>query len=83
MLGMLIAMQSLVAEPRYRDRDRDGRAQISREHAADIARKRYNGRVLDIRPQRRDGRQDYRVKILREGRVRVFSVDGETGEVHR
>ena len=82
-LGSILAMPSLHAEPRYRDQERDQRAQISRERAADIARKRYNGRVLDVRPQRREGRQDYRVKILREGRVRVLRIDGETGEVRR
>jgi uncharacterized membrane protein YkoI len=82
-LGCLLAMQSLAAEPRYRERDQDNRAQISRERAADIARKRYDGRVLDIRPPREEGRKDYRVKILREGRVRVLSVDGKTGEVRR
>ncbi len=79
----LLAMQSLVAGPRNYGRDQDYRAQISRERAADIARKRYDGRVLDIRPQRDEGRQDYRVKILRKGRVRVLDVDGKTGKVRK
>ncbi len=74
-------MQSLAAESR--NHELSDRAQISRERAADIARKRYDGRVLDIRPQRDKGRKDYRVKILREGRVRVLDVDGKTGEVRR
>ncbi len=76
-------MHSLAAEPRNQQPDPDNRAQISRERAADIARKRYDGRVLDIRPQRDKGRKDYRVKILREGRVRVLDVDGKTGKVRR
>ncbi len=82
-LGCVVAMQSLAAEPRHHERDQDNRAQISRQRAADIARKRYDGRVLDIRPQRDNGRKDYRVKILREGRVRVLDVDGKTGKVRR
>jgi len=82
-LGCLVAMQSLAAEPRNHERDQDNRAQISRQRAADIARKRYDGRVLDIRPQRDNGRKDYRVKILREGRVRVLDVDGKAGKVRR
>ncbi len=82
-LGCVVAMQSLTAEPRNHKRDQGHRAQISRQRAADIARKRYDGRVLDIRPQRDNGRKDYRVKILREGRVRVLDVDGKTGKVRR
>ena len=82
-LGCVLAMQSLAAEPQNQQRDPDNRAQISRERAADIARKRYDGRVLDIRPQRDKGRKDYRVKILREGRVRVLDIDGKTGKVRR
>jgi uncharacterized membrane protein YkoI len=82
-LSLLWVLQSLAAEPRYREHRQDNRAQISRERAAEFARKRYNGRVLDIRPQREEGRKEYRVKILREGRVRVLNVDGKTGEVRR
>ena len=82
-LGCVLAAHSVVAEPQNQQRDPDNRAQISRERAADIARKRYDGRVLDIRPQRDKGRKDYRVKILREGRVRVLDVDGKTGKVRR
>ena len=78
-----MAMPLFATEPHNRERDQAHRAQISRERAADIARKRYNGRVLDIRPQRGEGHKDYRVKILREGRVRVLDVDGKTGKVRR
>jgi len=78
-----MAAQLFATEPRFRERDQENRVQISRERAADIARKRYNGRVLDIRPQRGEGRKDYRVKILRKGRVRVLDVDGKTGKVRR
>ncbi|HID83419.1 MAG TPA: hypothetical protein EYH06_09255 [Chromatiales bacterium] len=59
----------------HRDDDRD--YSISREEAARIARERNGGRILDIKP-RRDG---YRVKTLRKGRVRVYDIDGHSGEV--
>ena len=66
----------------HRDRDREYRGHdngyaISREEAARIARERNGGRILDIKP-RRDG---YQVKTLRKGRVRVYEIDGRSGEV--
>jgi|GEM_PF-4202321 len=68
------------AERRYReDRDNDREYAISREEAASIVRERNGGRILDIR-RKQDG---YQVKSLRKGRVRVYDIDGRSGEVRK
>lgn len=83
---LLIALLLLLSLPvqadrrgrEYREpRGHDNGYAISREEAARIARERNGGRILDIKP-RRDG---YQVKTLRKGRVRVFEIDGRSGEV--
>ncbi len=45
--------------------------------AASLAQRDYGGRVLDIRSGK-DGR--YRVKILKNGRVRVIEIDSRRGK---
>lgn len=85
-LLFIIALATLIpAVSVQADSGRGGKGeyQISREHAAKIARQRFGGRVLDIRPKKRNGHADYRIKMLRDGRVRVFDIDGKTGKVRR
>lgn len=51
------------------------RGRITREEAAAIARKRHGGRVLGVKfAQSDDGRGFYRVKMIRDGRVRVVRI---------
>ncbi|HHJ20277.1 MAG TPA: hypothetical protein ENJ84_10720 [Gammaproteobacteria bacterium] len=78
LLTILVSVSSVYADSGHHGK---GEHQISREGAARIARQRFGGRILDIRPRAQDGRKDYRVKMLREGRVRVFDIDGKTGKV--
>lgn len=52
------------------------RSRISASDAAQIVQRRTGARVLDAQPVR----GGYRVKVLtRQGEVRVFFVDGESG----
>ncbi|MBY8965731.1 hypothetical protein KHP57_08415 [Algiphilus sp. NNCM1] len=43
---------------------------VTRARAADLARKQYGGRVLDVRWTG----ADYRVKLLRSGSVRIVTI---------
>ncbi|WP_420427131.1 hypothetical protein [Algiphilus sp.] len=43
---------------------------ITRARAADLARKQYGGRILDVRWTG----TDYRVKLLRSGSVRIVTI---------
>ena len=52
---------------------------MSREQAARIIRQRDGGRILDIRP-RGNG---YEVKTLRNGRVRVYELNGDDNRGRR
>jgi uncharacterized membrane protein YkoI len=54
-------------------------ASISRQQALNLARGRFQGRVLSVRP---DG-SDWRVRIDQNGTVFNVFVDGSTGEVSR
>ena len=76
-LSIILLLLSLpvMADRQQRDyREHKGKRQsMSREQAANIVRERDGGRILDIRP-RGDG---YRVKTLRNGRVRVYEIDGD------
>lgn len=79
---MIMLTTSLITEPLFAAKPgARGQPQISRERAAHIARERYGGKVLNIRPQRHKGRNDYRVKLLRDGRVRIINVDGDSGRI--
>lgn len=65
---------------RHGDRDDERDYELSLEEAAELIREKNGGRILDIR-RKRDG---YEVKSLRRGRVRVYEIDGHSGEVrHR
>lgn len=51
------------------------RAAIGPETAAERARQRFGGRVLNVVLERGPGGPYYRVKILEHGRVRVVDID--------
>lgn len=54
---------------------------VSKDEAAALARQTTGGRVLDIQTQDRNGKTVYRVKVLRDGRVRFVRVDAQSGNV--
>lgn len=60
------------------EQDRSRGKQVSERDAAQIVRSQKGGKVLDVK--RRNG-DDYRVKTLDRGKVRVYGVDGRTGEI--
>lgn len=67
-LALALVAGVATAEPRGRG---GGQQPFSAEQAAEQARKRYGGRVLDVRPHRPNGTGDgYRVKLLDRGEVR-------------
>lgn len=72
---MLLAVFTLLPVTHAVAADKNPR--ISREKAADIARKRYGGKLLDVQRSQ----QEYRVKVIKNGRVRVLNIDEKTGEV--
>ncbi|MGV6817473.1 MAG: PepSY domain-containing protein [Thiotrichales bacterium] len=57
---------------------------ITRQQVITIVSDKFGGRVLEITTEAPGGQNldvRYRVKMLNQGRVRVFHVDGSTGEV--
>lgn len=56
-------------------------ADIGPDQAAAIVRDRTGGRVLGVRAVERDGRLVYQVKVLKNGYVRVYHVDGSSGNI--
>ncbi|MBI2382909.1 MAG: peptidase [Gammaproteobacteria bacterium] len=86
MRGFLLAvvlLGGLLAQPAQARPPRDEPRQELRHHgpaehltprqAARIAQERYGGRVLDVRPAERG----YRVKLLKDGEVRVVHIADE------
>ena len=55
--------------------DNDQRPAITPEQAAQRARDRFGGRVLNVILERGPGGPYYRVKLLEHGRVRVVDID--------
>ena len=56
-------------------------ADIGPDQAAAIVRDRTGGRVLGVRAVERNGRIIYQVKVLKNGHVRVYNVDGSSGNI--
>lgn len=56
-------------------------ADIGPDQAAAIVRERTGGRVLGVRAVSRDGRVVYQVKVLKDGHVRIYHVDGASGNI--
>ena len=50
---------------------------MSARQAGELARKRYGGQVLDVRPS---GNGSYRVKLLNRGEVRTVTISGGKGK---
>ena len=64
-------MAAVPEPPMHRASVRLLSAALALAQAAEQARKRYGGRVLDVRPHRPNGTGDgYRVKLLDRGEVR-------------
>jgi len=65
-----------------RRNDNQGGARIDSSAAARAVERATGGRVLSVDQAERNGRVQYRVKVLlREGRVKTMTVDGQTGAV--
>ncbi len=80
MLALAVASAPALGEKRgkgsggWRGADSAGRA-------ADEARRRYGGRVLDVRPASPDGSRDgYRVRLLDRGEVRSVTIPESPGK---
>lgn len=56
-------------------------ADIGPDQAAAIVRAHTGGRVLGVRAVERNGRVVYQVKVLKNGHVRVYHVDGSSGNI--
>lgn len=56
-------------------------ADIGPDQAAAIVRDRTGGRVLGVRAVERNGRVVYQVKVLKDGHVRIYNVDGSSGNI--
>ncbi len=56
-------------------------ADIGPDQAAAIVRDLTGGRVLGVRATQRDGRVVYQVKVLKNGYVRIYHVDGSSGNI--
>ncbi len=56
-------------------------ADIGPDQAAAIVRDRTGGRVLGVRAVERNGRVIYQVKVLKNGHVRIYNVDGSSGNI--
>ena len=56
-------------------------ADIGPDQAAAIVRDQTGGRVLGVRAVERNGRVIYRVKVLKDGHVRIYHVDGSFGNI--
>ena len=54
---------------------------IGPDQAAAIVRDRTGGRVLGVRAVERDGQIFYQVKVLKNGHVRTYLVDGRSGNI--
>lgn len=57
-------------------------AAIGKSGAAEAARSAYGGKVLNVDEQQEGGKTVYRVKLLlADGRVKIVTVDGDSGKV--
>lgn len=56
-------------------------ADIGPDQAAAIVRDHTGGRVLGVRAVQRNGRIVYQVKVLKNGHVRIYNVDGSSGNI--
>ncbi len=59
-----------------------GQPAVSLNEAVEMVRERSGGRVLAAETVRQGDRQVHRIRVLvREGQVRVYRVDAETGRM--
>ncbi len=57
-------------------------AAVGKSQAAESARQAYGGKVLSVDEIKEDGRVLYRVKLLLDGgRIKIVTVDGDSGQV--
>lgn len=85
---LLCALALLSVPPAFADHAPRGQApavklaaDIGPDQAAAIVRDLTGGRVLGVRAVTRNGRLVYQVKVLKNGHVRIYNVDGNSGNV--
>lgn len=61
--------------------DNASTVRVSRDQAADMVRRRTGGKVIGASTQRSGDRVTYRIKVLVDGNVRTYSVDGTSGSI--
>lgn len=76
MIAVLLSLSTSGWAEQNRQRDRE--PSVSERDAARIVRDKKGGKVLGVQ---RHNDKNYRVKTLDQGRVRVYGVDGRTGEI--
>ena len=54
---------------------------IGADEAAAIVRSHTRGKVLGVRTKQRGRRVVYRVKVLKDGYVRIYEVDARSGRI--
>ena len=65
---------------RGRSSDRE-RVRISLDQAANMVRRRTQGKVIGSSTRRDGGRTTYRIKVLKDGNVRTYTVDANSGSI--
>jgi len=81
-MWLLLAIAMLLPTgPLQAQRGAAGGGDASRSAVVDRLEQRTGGRVLSLDPERRDGREVYRARVLTDqGRVRHFDVDPRDGQ---
>lgn len=76
-MALVLALLPGAADADRRGRGPESRGPLSAEQAAEQARQRFGGRILDVRPMRSGGDgAGYRVKLLDRGEVRSVIIPG-------
>lgn len=65
-----------------RGRDRQApQVRVSLDQAVNMVERRYGGEVIGARTERNGDRVTHRIKVLKQGKVRTYRVDGTTGAI--
>ena len=76
--GTLAVTPSAVAQGRDRAAPA---ARVSLDQAANMMRRRSNGKVIGASTQRKGSRIVHRIKVNNNGKVRTYSVDASSGAI--
>ena len=62
-------------------RDNAPQMRVSLDQATNIVRRRTDGRVIGAKTTRSGSSIVHRIKVMKDGKVRTYSVDGVTGKM--